>query len=95
MNKRPIQIYMDEGDRRLLDALAARHGLSMAETIRGAIRRWASEGREEVDPILALVGTMDSEGLPANLSTRHDEYAVYWYARTTERVAEKKDDRDS
>ncbi len=91
MGKRPIQVYLNENDRKLLDELAERHGLSMAEVIRAAIRRWASEGRGDRDPVLALIGTIDSGVWPEDLSTRQEEYAVYGYARTVGRVAEKDD----
>jgi hypothetical protein len=44
MTKRPVQVYLDARDRKLLDRLASRTGLSRAETIREALRRWAAEG---------------------------------------------------
>ncbi len=84
MTKRPVQVYLDARDRKVLDRLAGRTGLSRAETIREALRRWAAEGEE--DRLLDLVGSMDAPGLPADLSTRHDAYAVTGYLKR--RVAE-------
>jgi hypothetical protein len=76
VKKLPLQVYLDVRDRKLLDGLAKRHGLSMAETVRSAIRRWAVEDERGEDPLLELIGTMDEPELSADLSTRHDEYAI-------------------
>jgi hypothetical protein len=76
MKKMPMQVYLDEQDRELLDRLAKREGLSLAETLRSAIRRWAMEANAEGDPVLNLIGSIDDPAAPADLSTRHDEYAV-------------------
>lgn len=79
MKKTPIQVYLDTRDRGLLDRLARRLGLSRAETIREAIRRWAAEISGEQDRLLALIGSIDDPAVPTDLSTRHDEYAVAGY----------------
>ena len=76
MTKSPFQIYLDPTDRALLARLAERLHLSQAETLRAALRRWAHEVQGGADPLLALIGTMDDPSLPADLSTRHDDYAV-------------------
>jgi hypothetical protein len=76
MKKTPMQVYLDERDRELLGQLANREGLSLAETLRTAIRRWALEADAPGDPILSLIGTIDDPAAPADLSTRHDYYAV-------------------
>ena len=86
MPKRPIQVYLDERDRRLLDGLARRLGCSRAEALREAVRRWAAELSGQGDALLGLIGGLDSAGVPADLSTRHDEYAVRAYRAA--RVAE-------
>ncbi len=77
--KRPIQVYLDEEDRARLERLAGRFGLSMAETLRIALRRLAAEAWGEEDPLLRLAGSLESADVPADLSTRHDEYAVSGY----------------
>lgn len=90
MAKKPVQVYLDARDRSLLDRLAARVGLSRAETLREAVRRWAAEvAGEEEDRLLGLIGTLDDPTLPRDLSTRHDEYAVAGYPRKR-RVAERR-----
>lgn len=79
MRKTPVQVYLDSRDRSLLDRLAKRLGLSRAETIREAVRRWAADMSGREDRLLDLIGSLDDPALPADLSTRHDEYAVAGY----------------
>jgi hypothetical protein len=86
MKKVPFQIYLDARDHALLEDLAQRLGLSMAETVREALRRWAVELTAAHDPMLDLIGSLDDPAAPADLSTRHDEYAVQGYG--ARRVAE-------
>jgi hypothetical protein len=86
MSKRPIQVYLDGRDRAQLDGLARRLRCSKAEVVREAIRRWAVELTGQGDPLLQLVGGLDDPGVPADLSTRLDEYAVGGYRPA--RVAE-------
>lgn len=79
--KKPVQVYLGPRDRSLLERLADRLGLSHAETIREAVRRLAAESSADEDPLLELVGSIDDPSLPADLSTRHDEYAVTGHDR--------------
>jgi len=90
MPKHPIQVYLDDRDRALLDGLTRRLGLPKAVVVREAIRRWATELRGEEDPLLQLIGGLDDPVVPADLSTRHDEYAVRRSAASV-RVAEGPD----
>jgi hypothetical protein len=94
MKKLPLQVYLDDRDRKLLDQLATREGLSMAETVRVALRRWAIDETQGEDPVLALIGTMEAPDVPADLSTRNDEYAVFGMAgAAARRVAEPRPGR--
>lgn len=94
MNKpTPVQVYLDDADRGRLERLARRLGISMAETIRVALRRLAAESWGEDDPLLRLAGSLDSAAVPCDLSTRHDEYAVSGYPTGTPRVAESEPPR--
>ena len=79
MNRVPVQVYLDDEDRARLDRLAEQLGLSMAETLRLALRRLAAEAWGEDDPLLRLAGTLESPEVPHDLSTRHDDYAVSGY----------------
>jgi hypothetical protein len=91
MKKSPIQVFLDSRDRELLQGLMDRHGLSIADAVRQAVRRWAIDESREEDPLLALIGTMDGEDVPTDLSTRHDEYAVRGAEGTGSlRVAERR-----
>jgi len=92
MKKVPVQVYLSSRDRGLLDRLAARLGLSRAETLREAVRRWAQELAGQEDPLLDLIGSVDDPGLPTDLSTRHDTYAVSGYP-PERRVAEPDEGR--
>ena len=76
MNKLPFQVYLDRSDQALLERLAAQLGLSKAETVREALKRLALELSGTEDPLLGLIGGLDDPAVPADLSTRHDEYAV-------------------
>jgi hypothetical protein len=91
--KKPLQIYLDARDGALLERLAARLGLSKAEAVREAVRRWALDLEAPNDPLLGLIGSVDDAALPADLSTRHDEYAVTGYP--VRRVAEPRGRRRS
>ncbi len=86
MNKTPFQVYLDSRDRSLLERLARQLGLSKAQAVREAIRRWAVEVTGHSDPLLGLIGSLDDPAVPSDLSTRHDEYAVRGYP--LHRVAE-------
>ncbi len=84
--KRPFQLYLDKRDHALLEGLAKRLGLSMAETVREAVRRWTVEEAGMDDPVLGLIGSFDDPDVPSDLSTRHDEYAIRGFP--ARRVAE-------
>jgi Ribbon-helix-helix protein, copG family len=90
--KTPFQVYLDSRDQALLDRLAKDTGLSRAETVREAIRRWAVDVAGEDDPLLALIGGLDDAEVPVDLSTRHDVYAVEDTPHRR-RVAERKRSR--
>jgi len=69
---RRTQIYLEEDVDRRLRAVAAAEGRSAADLIREAVRRYLAERGEGggVDPILAMIGTID--GLPSDAATDHD-----------------------
>ena len=92
MNKTPFQVYLDSRDRSFLERLARELGLSKAQTVREAIRRWAAEVTGYSDPVLGLIGSLDDPAVPRDLSTRHDEYAVRGYP--LHRVAEPHPDAE-
>jgi hypothetical protein len=99
MNRAPVQVYLTDEDRGRLEHLAERLGLSMAETLRLALRRLAAEALGEDDPLLRMAGSLESIEVPCDLSTRHDDYAVSGYAvpdpgaASAPRVAESQEPR--
>jgi hypothetical protein len=76
--REPVQVYLDDGDRALLDEAAERTALPRSEVIRVAIRRLAADlpGRKGPGVALpALVGVLDAAtDVPADLAARHDDY---------------------
>jgi plasmid stability protein len=69
---RRTQIYLDEDVDRELRAAAAAEGRSAADLIREAVRRYLAErgGGGPVDPIAAMIGSIDS--LPSDAAAEHD-----------------------
>ena len=74
---RRTQIYIDEALDRELRATAAAQGRSAAALIRQAVRSYLSEdssgshvNNADVDPILAMIGTLS--GLPEDAAAEHD-----------------------
>lgn len=76
--REPIQAYLDEADRALLEELARRTGVARAEVVRRGLRALAREMLAERAPgwsFESLIGALgDRPDLPADLSERHDEY---------------------
>jgi hypothetical protein len=74
----PVQVYLSEHDRALLEKLAKSTGTARSEVIRVALRRFAAELPGAAKPgssLDALIGSLDSvPGIPADLAARHDEY---------------------
>lgn len=52
--REPVQVYLDERDRALLEAIAARSALSRAEILRPGLRRIAAEVLAEGRPGASL-----------------------------------------
>jgi plasmid stability protein len=80
---RRTQIYLDEAMDQELRAVAAAEGRSAADLIREAVRRYLAErGGGPVDPIAAMIGTID--GLPVDAAENHDR-DLYTAAKGTRR----------
>ena len=73
-----MQVYLDERDRGLLEALADRTSLSRAELLRLGLRRLSGEMLADGQPggsLASLIGVLDvAPGVPRDLSARHDDY---------------------
>lgn len=74
--REPVQAYLDEHDRDLLEKLVARTGLTRAELIRRGLRRLASEdSTHEREPGWSLgILTGSLPDAPDDLATGHDHY---------------------
>lgn len=73
--REPVQAYLDEADRALLEEVARRTGLSRAEIMRRGLRAFAQQALTERKPgwsLEHLIGAIPDG--PADLSERHDEY---------------------
>jgi hypothetical protein len=78
---RPVReqavVYLAEGDRELLERLAAETGLSRTELFRRGLRRLADELLSEPKPGASLdhlVGTAGDSDFPPDVAERHDAY---------------------
>jgi hypothetical protein len=76
--REPVQAYLDESDRNLLEDVARRTGLSRAEILRRGLRAFAREALADRPPgwsLEHLIGILgDDPSLPTDLSERHDDY---------------------
>lgn len=72
-----VVVYLDARDRALLEELAGRTGLARTELFRRGLRRLAAELSGEQKPgssLSYLIATATDDGLPSDVSERHDEY---------------------
>ena len=67
---RPLQVYLEEAERKRLEAGVRRRGWTMSQAVRVALR--ALTRPVEDDPLLAASGMV--EGLPPDLSDQVDRY---------------------
>ena len=76
--REPVQVYLDQPDRLLLEEMASKMGLPRAEILRRGLRRLAERVLETQAPgwsMDSLIGSLgDIEGVPEDLSERHDAY---------------------
>jgi hypothetical protein len=75
--REPLQVYLTRDERNLLDRVASHAGLSRAEVLRRALKRFGAETLGEPHPGLEFLDAM-SGGWPAatpnDVAERHDEY---------------------
>ena len=94
--REPVQVYLDPGDRDLLESLARRTGLSRAELLRRGLRQLGVRQLAEQAPgwsLNALTGSLGhAADLPADLAAHHDAY-LYGERRPARRKPARKKDR--
>ena len=73
-----VVVYLDARDRELLERMAEETGLARTELFRRGLWRLAEEtlGAERTpgSSLAHLIATATEDGLPADVSERHDEY---------------------
>jgi hypothetical protein len=71
---RRTQIYLEEGQTRRLQEIAAARGKSTAWVVRDAVNRYLAEANEpESDnPMREFIGSV--KGLPSDAAENHDNY---------------------
>lgn len=76
--REPVQVYLDERDRELLETMSEQTALPRAELLRLGLRRLSEEmlGERRAGSSLAtLKGVLDeATDVPADLAARHDAY---------------------
>lgn len=76
--REPVQVYLDERDRDLLERVAGHSGLSRAEVLRRGLRELAVAVLRQAgsaNALESLIGALGTDtSIPTDLSARHDEY---------------------
>ena len=72
LKMKPIQIYIEAQQNRVLEDLSKKKGLSKAEIIRRSLEKFLKELPVEEDPAMGLIGLGSSR--KGDLSARHDDY---------------------
>jgi hypothetical protein len=72
LKMKPIQIYIEPQQNRVLEVLSKKKGLSKAAIIRKSLEKFLKESPVEEDPAMGLIG-LGSSG-KRDLSVRHDDY---------------------
>ncbi len=65
--RKPLQVYLDQDERQLLDRMAEEEDLSRAEVLRRGLRAYAALFGANASPMLAFAGSLtdaDGECLP-------------------------------
>ena len=86
--KEPIQVYLDAGDRAVLDGVAGRSGLSRAEVLRRGLRAYAAQQQGDEGPMMQFIRKVAAEkwpdDTPSDMALNHDKYLAEIYMDTHE-----------
>lgn len=74
LKKKPIQIYIEPKQEKVLDALAHKKGVARSEIIRLSLDRYLSELPIEDDPAMDIIGLGKSG--KTDLAEKHDKYYI-------------------
>lgn len=89
--REPIQVYLDRGERAILDRVAGETGLSRTEVLRRGLRRFAIEQQKGLGPMERFMRELAASAWPADtprdLGLNHDKYLAEIYMDTHEDAA--------
>ena len=79
--REPIQVYLDQDERAILDRVAHQAGVSRAEVLRRGLRSYAAEQSAGKSPMLEFMDWMEQQNFdaPSDVSERHDDYLAEIY----------------
>lgn len=81
--REPVQVYLAQPDRTLLNLAAKKAGVSRAEVLRRGLRRIGADILSDESPMLRLLDTMAAApsptGGPTDIAIRHDDYLAEAY----------------
>lgn len=76
--REPIQVYLDRGERAILDQVAGQTGLSRAEVLRRGLRSYAARQQGDEGPMERFMRELTATPWPADtprdLGLNHDKY---------------------
>ena len=88
---KPLQVYIDEKELRLLDAWASKRKWTKSQAIRAAVRALVRSGED--DPLLAASGMID--GLPEDCSEQFDRHLTETFVVEKKTASRKESNRVS
>ena len=81
--REPIQVYLTEPDRSILDRAAVATGVSRAEVLRRGLRAYGAEVLEGHEPVVEFLDSMAkgpwAKDMPNDVGARHDHYLTEEY----------------
>jgi len=80
--KEPVQVYLGQDDRDLLNRLVADTGLTKAEILRQGMRSFARE-QGGASPMLRFIAESAQGEWPEGVAAKHDEILAESYRGTT------------
>jgi len=78
LKKKPIQIYIEPRQDKVLEILSKKRGVSKAEIIRESLEKFLRELPVEKDPAMSIIGLGGSG--KGDLSVKHDRYLARYAA---------------
>jgi len=77
--REPLQVYLDQDERQLLDRMAEEEDLSRAEVLRRGLRAYAAVVGANASPMLAFAGSLADAADGCQLDSAVDDQLVEAY----------------